>query len=84
MGFTLVNLDSGYDRTLLAMAHDTGHSITLDDIRAAQRAFWQEYDAKPNCSHNSGKCQPQLERMPSRGTVRRRAFSVSNTSGKTV
>ena len=46
MGFTLVNLDSGYDRTLLAMAHDAGHSITLDDIRAAQRAFWQEYDVE--------------------------------------
>jgi FMN phosphatase YigB (HAD superfamily) len=41
MGFTLVNLDSGYDRTLLAMAHDAGHNITLDDIRAASRAFWQ-------------------------------------------
>ena len=41
MGFTLVNLDSGYDRTLLAMAHEAGYSITLDDIHAASRAFWQ-------------------------------------------
>lgn len=41
MGFTLVNLDSGYDRTLLQMAHQTGYHITLDDIRAASRAFWQ-------------------------------------------
>jgi FMN phosphatase YigB (HAD superfamily) len=41
MGFTLVNLDSGYDRALLAMAHDAGYSITLDDIHAASRAFWQ-------------------------------------------
>ena len=46
MGFTLVNLDSGYDRTLLALAHDAGHSITLEDIRAAQRSFWQEFDAE--------------------------------------
>jgi len=43
MGFTLVDLDSGYDRTLLAMAHDAGQSITLDDIHVAQRAFWQEF-----------------------------------------
>jgi FMN phosphatase YigB (HAD superfamily) len=41
MGFTLVNLDSGYDRTLLTMAHDAGYNITLDDIHAASRAFWQ-------------------------------------------
>jgi FMN phosphatase YigB (HAD superfamily) len=46
MGFTLVNLDSGYDRILLAMAHDTGYRITLDDIRAAQHAFWQESNAE--------------------------------------
>lgn len=46
MGFTLVNLDSGYDRTLLAMAHNAGHSITLDDIRSTQRTFWQEFDAE--------------------------------------
>jgi FMN phosphatase YigB (HAD superfamily) len=46
MGFTLVNLDSGYDRTLLAMAHAAGHNITLADIHAAQRAFWQESDAE--------------------------------------
>jgi FMN phosphatase YigB (HAD superfamily) len=46
MGFTLVNLDSGYDRTLLAMAHDVGYSITLDDIHAASRAFWQTQAAE--------------------------------------
>ncbi len=46
MGFTLVNLDSGYDRTLLAMAHDAGYSITLDDIHAASRVFWQTQAAE--------------------------------------
>jgi FMN phosphatase YigB (HAD superfamily) len=46
MGFTLVNLNSGYDRTLLAMAHDAGYSITLDDIHAASRAFWQAQTAE--------------------------------------
>jgi FMN phosphatase YigB (HAD superfamily) len=46
MGFTLVNLDSGYDRMLLAMAHDAGRNITLDDIHAAQHAFWQEFTAE--------------------------------------
>jgi FMN phosphatase YigB (HAD superfamily) len=46
MGFTLVNLDSGYDRTLLTMAHDVGHAITLDDIHAAQHVFWQEFTAE--------------------------------------
>ena len=46
MGFTLVNLDGGYDRTLLAMAQDAGHNITLDDIRAAQHVFWQEFNAE--------------------------------------
>jgi FMN phosphatase YigB (HAD superfamily) len=43
MGFTLVNLDSGYDRMLLTMARDAGHDLTLDDIRAAQHVFWQEF-----------------------------------------
>jgi FMN phosphatase YigB (HAD superfamily) len=46
MGFTLVNLDSGYDRTLLAMAHNVGHSITLDAIHSAQHVFWQEFTAE--------------------------------------
>jgi FMN phosphatase YigB (HAD superfamily) len=46
MGFTLVNLDSGYDRTLLALARDAGHDLTLADIRAAQHAFWQEFAAE--------------------------------------
>ena len=46
MGFTLVNLDSGYDRTLLTMAHDVGHGLTLDDIHAAQHVFWQEFTAE--------------------------------------
>lgn len=41
MGFTLVDLHSGYDHTLLAMAQDAGYQITLDDIHAASRAFWQ-------------------------------------------
>ena len=46
MGFTLVNLDSGYDRMLLTMARDAGHGLTLDDIRAAQHVFWQEFTAE--------------------------------------
>lgn len=46
MGFTLVDLDSGYDRTLLALAHAAGQDVTLAEIHAAQRAFWQEYDAE--------------------------------------
>ena len=46
MGFTLVNLDSGYDRMLLTMARDAGHDLTLDDIRAAQHVFWQEFTAE--------------------------------------
>ncbi len=46
MGFTLVNLDSGYDRTLLAMARDAGYDLALDDIRAAQQVFWQEHDVE--------------------------------------
>lgn len=46
MGFTLVDLDSGYDRTLLALARAVGHDLTLADIHAAQRAFWQEYDVE--------------------------------------
>lgn len=46
MGFTLVDLHSGYDGMLLAMAQDAGHSISLDDIHAAQHAFWQEFTAE--------------------------------------
>jgi FMN phosphatase YigB (HAD superfamily) len=46
MGFTLVNLDSGYDRMLLTMARDAGHDLTLDDIHAAQHVFWQELTAE--------------------------------------
>jgi FMN phosphatase YigB (HAD superfamily) len=46
MGFTLVNLDSGYDRMLLTMARDAGHDLTLDDIHAAQHVFWQEFTAE--------------------------------------
>jgi len=46
MGFTLVDLHSGYDRMLLAMAQDAGHSTTPDDIHAAQHAFWQEFTAE--------------------------------------
>jgi FMN phosphatase YigB (HAD superfamily) len=46
MGFTLVNLDSGYDRMLLRMARDAGHDLTLDGIRAAQHVFWQEFTAE--------------------------------------
>ena len=46
MGFTLVNLDSGYDRMLLTMARDAGHDLTLDDIRAEQHVFWQEFTAE--------------------------------------
>ena len=46
MGFTLVNLDSGYDRMLLTMARDAGHNLALDDIRAAQHVFWQEFNAE--------------------------------------
>jgi HAD superfamily hydrolase (TIGR01509 family) len=46
MGFTLVDLDSGYDRTLLAMARTAGHAFTLDDIHTAQRVFWQEFDTE--------------------------------------
>ena len=46
MGFTLVDLHSGCDRMLLAMAQDADHSTTLDDIHAAQHAFWQEFTAE--------------------------------------
>ena len=46
MGFTLVDLHSGYDGMLLAMAQDAGHRITLYDIHAAQHAFWQEFTAE--------------------------------------
>lgn len=41
MGFTLVALHTGYDRTLLALAQDAGYDITLADIHAATQAFWQ-------------------------------------------
>lgn len=41
MGFTLVDLHSGYDRTLLELARGAGYPITLDDIHAASHTFWQ-------------------------------------------
>lgn len=46
MGFTLVNLHSGYDVTLLTLAQGAGYSITLDDIHAAGRAFWRDQVAE--------------------------------------
>ena len=55
MGFTLVDLHSGYDGMLLAMAQDAGHSITLDDINPAQHAFWQEFTAED--AHGTGNPQ---------------------------
>ena len=45
MGFTLVDLHSGFDRELLAIVHQAGYTtLTLDDIHAAMRAFWAESD----------------------------------------
>jgi putative hydrolase of the HAD superfamily len=46
MGFTLVNLHSGYDIALLELAQGAGYSITLDDIHAAARAFWRDQVAE--------------------------------------
>ena len=46
MGFTLVNMDGSYGRTLLQMADDAGYSITLDDVRAASRAHWRVQDVQ--------------------------------------
>jgi len=46
MGFTLVDLHSGYDCTLLTMALNAGYRIALDDIHAAARAFWQTQTAE--------------------------------------
>lgn len=45
MGFTLVELHSGFDRELLAIVHQAGYTtLTLDDVHAAMRAFWAESD----------------------------------------
>jgi HAD superfamily hydrolase (TIGR01549 family) len=46
MGFTLVNLHSGYDVALLELAQGAGYSPTLDDIHAAARAFWRDQVAE--------------------------------------
>lgn len=44
MGFTLVDLHSGYDKELLAIAGQSGHTaITLEDVHAAQAAFWNAW-----------------------------------------
>ncbi len=45
MGFTLVDLHSGFDRELLAIVRQAGYTtLTLDDVHAAMRAFWAESD----------------------------------------
>ncbi len=48
MGFTLVELHTGYDKTLLGLAADlgrtaTGRPITLEDVHNASRTFWQAW-----------------------------------------
>jgi len=43
MGFTLVDLNSQLDLKLLELATRAGLDITLEDVRSAQGAFWQEW-----------------------------------------
>ncbi|HEX9115401.1 MAG TPA: HAD family hydrolase [Anaerolineae bacterium] len=42
MGFTLVDLHSGYDQELVRVAAEEGLAVTLDDARAAMRRYWQD------------------------------------------
>ncbi len=42
MGFTLVDLRSGYDRQLVALAARAGLQVTLDDVHAAMTEVWDE------------------------------------------
>ncbi len=42
MGFTLVDLHTGYDRELLELASGAGLSCTLDDVHRAMKLAWQE------------------------------------------
>ena len=43
------------------------HGLGLEQPTRAETTMKSKYGANPNCSHSSGKCQPQLERMPSLG-----------------
>lgn len=43
MGFTLVDLNSQLDLELRKLAGRAGLDISLEDVRAAQRAFWREW-----------------------------------------
>jgi HAD superfamily hydrolase (TIGR01509 family) len=45
MGFTLVNLNSGVDRMLLALGRRLRPGLTLDEVRSAQRQFWDAWNA---------------------------------------
>lgn len=45
MGFTLVNLNSGVDRMLLALGQRMRPELTLDEVHAAQRQFWDYWNA---------------------------------------
>ncbi len=45
MGFTLVNLNSGVDRMLLALGQRVRPEMTLDEVHRAQRQFWDAWDA---------------------------------------
>ena len=42
MGFTLVRLQGGFDRDLLALAAKAGLDVTLDDVSAALASFWAD------------------------------------------
>ncbi len=42
MGFTLVDLHSGYDRQLAALVARAGLQVTLDDVHAAMAEVWDE------------------------------------------
>lgn len=43
MGFTLVDLHSGVDRMLLALSRRVRPELTLDEVQAAQRRFWDAW-----------------------------------------
>jgi putative hydrolase of the HAD superfamily len=43
MGFTLVNLHSGFEQELLGFTQRAGLDITLQDVRAGLSAFWEDW-----------------------------------------
>lgn len=42
MGFTLVDVHTGFDRQLLQLAQEAGYALTLEDVHRALAGFWRQ------------------------------------------